>query len=229
MPKTPHFTPELPTFLRQLKRNNNRDWFAANKKRYEEVVRDPMLQFIKDVAPKLKKISPQFVADPKTVGGSLFRIYRDTRFSRDKSPYKTWAAMQFRHRKGKDVHAPGFYLHIEPDNVFTGVGIWHPDSDTLSKIREAIAEKPPAWKRAIGAKTFKSKYELVGESLKRAPKGYDPEHPLIDDLKRKDFIAVANFNPKDLIRADFIDRFAQTAATATPFMKFLTGAVGVRW
>ena len=94
MPKTPHLTPGLPTFLRQLKRNNNRDWFAANKKRYEEVVRDPMIQFIKDFAPKLKKISPQFVADPRTVGGSLFRIYRDTRFSRDKSPYKTWASFR---------------------------------------------------------------------------------------------------------------------------------------
>lgn len=229
MAKTPHFTPELFKFLLQLKRNNNREWFSANKSRYEEIVRDPMIQFVTDFAPRLKRISSQFVADSKPVGGSIFRIYRDTRFSRDKSPYKTWAAMQFRHKKGKDVHAPGFYLHLEPESVFTGVGVWHPDGSTLSKIRDAIVKKPPAWKRAIEAKSFTTKFELAGDSLKRAPKGYDPEHPLIDHLRRKDFIAVAYFKPTDIVRADFLDRFSRTVTAATPFMKFLTSAVGVRW
>ena len=186
MSKHSYFSPELFRFLRQLKKNNRRDWFAANKPRYEREVRDPLLGFITDFGPRLSKISSHFVADPRPAGGSMFRIYRDTRFAKDKSPYKIMAAAQFRHQDGKDVHAPGFYLHLEPGNVFVGTGIYHPDNRTPTKVRDAIIEHPDRWRRIVTARAFKENWTLGGGSLKKPPRGYDPEHPFIEDLKRKD-------------------------------------------
>ena len=126
-------------FLRQLQKNNNREWFNANKQRYEDSIRTPALSLIEHIGPEIaEKLSPHFVAIPKKVGGSLMRVYRDTRFAKDKTPYKTNIGIQFRHELGKDVHAPGFYLHIEPGNCFIGTGIWRPESLFLNKIREFI-------------------------------------------------------------------------------------------
>ncbi len=220
-------TPQLLTFLKQLKKNNNREWFQKNKDSYERDVREPLLRFVEAFEPRLEKISPHFVADARKTGGSLFRIYRDTRFSRDKSPYKTYVGIQFRHERAKDVHAPGFYLHIQPKEAFLGVGIWHPDSDTLKLLRDAIVENPAKWKRAKSAKAFTEQFELAGDSLKRAPKGYDPDHALIEDLRRKDFIAVTNLNERDLTAKNFLDRFAKTCTVAKPFMRYLAEAVGL--
>ncbi len=184
MAKTPNFSPTFLQFLTDLGANNNREWFAENKGRFEAEVKAPLLNFISDFGPKLEGISEHFVADPRGNGGSMFRIYRDTRFSKDKTPYKTNAAAQFRHIAGKDVHAPGFYLHIEPTEVFAGCGIWRPDSTALKKIRDAICDDPAAWKKVINRKAFKDRFKLGGASLKRPPRGYDPEHALIEDLKR---------------------------------------------
>ena len=124
MTTEPYFGPELFAFLRALDKNNNREWFQANKKRFERDVRDPMLRFIADFGSQLDKISTRFVADPRPNGGSLFRIYRDVRFSKDKRPYKTNVGAHFRHQAGKDAHAPGFYFHMEPGEVFGGSGIY---------------------------------------------------------------------------------------------------------
>src|SRR5688572_4758258 len=118
-----YFTPATFRFLRELARHNERDWFNTNKARFVSDVQEPALQFIADFAPKLEKLSPHFVADPRPQGGSLFRIYRDTRFSKDKTPYKTHVAMRFNHEAGPDVHAPGFYIHIEPGSSYAGVGL----------------------------------------------------------------------------------------------------------
>ena len=150
MPPSQKLHRSLLGFIEELSRNNKREWFQANKERYVAEVRDPLLGFIEAFAPKLRGISPHYVADARPNGGSLFRIYRDTRFSKDKTPYKTWGAVQFRHERGKDVHAPGFYLHVQPGNVFMGAGLWHPDAPTLANIREAIVEGPANWNRAIG-------------------------------------------------------------------------------
>jgi uncharacterized protein (TIGR02453 family) len=229
MAQTGHITPELFTFFRELKENNNRDWFEANRQRYETHVREPLLQFIADFGIRLAEISPHYVADARRSGGSLFRINRDVRFSKDKSPYKTAAGIQFRHESGKDVHAPGFYLHLEPDQVFVGVGLWQPDPKTLSRIRDAIVEKPDLWTGAVSNEAFRSTFTLGGESLARAPKGYDPEHPLIEALKRKDFIASTQFSEADACRPDFIDCFSDCCRKATPFMQFLTNSVGLPW
>ena len=145
----PYFTPATLTFLSQLARHNDRTWFKANQHRYEEHVRGPALRFILDAAPHLQRVSPHLVADPRPVGGSLFRIQRDVRFAADKRPYKTHLGIQFRHDAGKDVHAPGLYLHIEPGNVFVACGVWHPDAAALLRIRTAIAATPLRWKRVL--------------------------------------------------------------------------------
>jgi len=167
------------------------------------------------------------VADPRPVGGSIFRIHRDVRFSKDKDPYKTQAAMHFRHSVGKEMHEPGFYLHLEPGEVFAGVGMWHPDSRTLGMVRDAIATKPAGWKRIMSDDGFSAQYRLGGDSLKRPPKGYDPDLPLIEDLKRKDFIASKDFTMEDTCAPDFIDRYADACRGAAPFMEFLTRAIGL--
>jgi len=226
---TTYITPELFVFFRELKENNNRDWFQANKRRYEKQVREPLLQFIVDFGLRLPEISRHYVADARKSGGSLFRIYRDVRFSKDKTPYKTGAGIQFRHEVAKDVHAPGFYLHLEPDNVFIGGGIWHPDNKTLGKIRDAIVENPEKWEAAIGNKEFTSTFVLGGDSLKREPKGYDPEHPLIEDLKRKDFVASIELSEQDVCQPDFIDQYTEMCKKQAPFIRFLTEAVGLAW
>jgi uncharacterized protein (TIGR02453 family) len=222
-----HFHPPMFDFLRQLARNNNRDWFNANKQRYEQDVKRPALRFIEEFAPHLAKISRNFVADTRPVGGSLFRIYRDTRFSRDKRPYKTAVGIQFRHRQAKDVHAPGFYLHLEPGNVFAGAGIWHPGGSTLKMLRDTIVEHPTRWKRVTRAKPFAEWFALSGDSLKRAPRGYDPEHPLLDDLKRRDLVGFTELDEGVATADGFLQEYARICRAAGPFVKFLCEAVAV--
>ena len=229
MTEQTYINPELFEFFRELKENNNREWFQVNKQRYESQVREPLLNFITDFGIRLPEISPHFVADARRSGGSLFRINRDIRFSKDKSPYKTAAGVQFRHESGKDVHAPGFYLHLEPDSIFAGVGIWHPDTKTLGKIRDAIVDKPDRWQGILTESAFTEVYTLGGDSLKRAPKGYDPDHPLIEDLRRKDFIASTSFSEDEACAPGFMDRYAESCRRAAPFMEFLTTSLGLPW
>ena len=214
-------------FLRELKDNNERPWFEANKARYRAEVQGPMLDFIQAFAAPLAEISPHFRADPRANGGSLFRIYRDTRFSKDKTPYKTNVGAHFRHEAGKDAHAPGFYLHLEPGMCFAGCGVWHPDSPTLGRIRDALVERPEEWTRITTGDAFCRTFRLAGEALKRPPRGYDPEHPLIEDLKRKDFVVIADIPEEDAVRPDFIDRFAAVARAGGAFTAFLCRAVDV--
>jgi uncharacterized protein (TIGR02453 family) len=226
MNRVRHFSPSLFEFLTELKENNTREWFHDHKDLYIAVVQEPLLRFISDFADRLHAISPNFVADPRPSGGSMFRIYRDVRFSKDKSPYKTHAAAQFRHRVGRDVHAPGFYLHLEPGNVFVGAGIWHPDRETLTGIRDAIVDDPSRWSSLVTDPGFTEHHRLGGESLKRPPRGYDPEHELIDDLKRKDFTCFEEFTQAAACKPGFIDRIDASYLAAGPFVQFLTEAVG---
>jgi uncharacterized protein (TIGR02453 family) len=229
MAQTRHFSPELFEFLAELKGNNTKEWFQDNKERYKSEVQEPLLAFISDFSDPLHAISPHFVADPRPSGGSMFRIYRDVRFSKDKSPYKTHAAAQFRHNTGKDAHAPGFYIHLEPETVFVGAGSWHPAPDALAGIRRAIVEHPRRWRTALADPQFIKHHALGGESLKRPPRGFDPDHPLIDDLKRKDFICVEEFTQAAACKAGFIDRIEASCRAAGPFVRFLTEAVGQKF
>lgn len=226
MPRA-HFRPALFRFLAELGRNNRRDWFQANAERYEEDVRQPCLRFVADFGRPLEKISARFVAEPRKAGGSLFRIHRDVRFARDKSPYKTFAGIQFRHEDARDAHAPGFYLHLAPGECFAAVGTWHPDPEHARAIREAIVADPAGWKRATrGRAATGAGYALAGEALKRPPRGFDPEHPLVEDLKRKDFYLSARLGQKDVTAPDFLARYTKLARAGAPLARFLCGAVG---
>ena len=221
------FPPSLFQFLSELKANNNKDWFEANRQRYEDEVRGPALAYITAMKKPIEKISPHFRVEAKKMGGSLMRIFRDTRFSKDKSPYKTNVGIHFRHAAGCDVHAPGFYLHIEPDEVFFGAGTWHPAGDSLLAIRTAIDKRRQDWVKARDAKAFRAQFELTGESLKRAPKGFEADHPLIEDLKRKDFIAVRTIDPGLISAPDFVRESAKAFRNSRLLMAFLCGAIGV--
>jgi uncharacterized protein (TIGR02453 family) len=221
-----YFTEKTFRFLKDLEAHNEREWFQANKARYEEDLVGPALQFIVDFAGPLAKISPHFRADPKPVGGSLFRIYRDTRFSKDKSPYKTFAGLHFRHEAGKDAHTPGFYLHIQPGQCFAGAGLWHPDGKATQLVRERIDHRQKEWKSAVTGKRFRDVLELSGDQLKRAPRGFDPEHPLVDDLRRKDFVAVAMLTQKEVTGSGLMERFTTCAKAAAPLVRFLCEATG---
>ncbi|MCW8908413.1 MAG: DUF2461 domain-containing protein [Sedimenticola sp.] len=216
-------------FLRELRENNEKAWFQANKGRYEAQVREPALAFIEAMVPGLAEISPHFRASPKKVGGSLMRIYRDVRFSNDKTPYKTNIGIQFRHAQGRDVHAPGFYLHIAPDECFVAAGIWHPESRVLAAIRGFLDDNPAAWRRALEADGFKGHFALAGDSLKRPPRGYSADHPLIDDLKRKDFIAVKSIEPAAIQGPELVPETLRAYRHSDDFMRYLCTAIGVNY
>jgi uncharacterized protein (TIGR02453 family) len=215
------FSPELFAFLADLRANNDRDWFEANKERYETHVLEPALEFVEEFGPRLERISPHFEAIPKRTGGSVFRIYRDTRFSKDKSPYKTTAGIFFRHERARDVQTPGFYLHLAPGDCFAGAGIWHPDGKALKRIRDAIVADPDGWTEA------KRGQEVIGDSLTRPPAGFDRDHPLIDDIKRKDFAALTRFDQRDTTHPGFVDDYARACEGALPLMRFLCRALDV--
>jgi len=220
------FTQNTFRFLDELAANNNKTWFAANKHNYEQLVREPALDFIEEMDPLLAKFAPAFRAEPRKMGGSLMRVYRDTRFSRDKTPYKTNIGIQFRHQLGKDIHAPGFYVHIASDECFFAVGCWHPEAAALGGIRDLIVEKPEQWLAARDDKKFKAQWDLSGDSLSRPPRGYAADHPLITDLKRKDFIALAALSADEVSGRGLAKLAGKRFAATVPFMQFLCAGVG---
>ncbi len=219
-----YFTPQLFTFLEQLRRNNRRPWFQKHREDYETFARQPSLRFITDLRLRMREISPWLVADPKPNGGSLFRIYRDIRFSKDKRPYKWHIGMNFRHAATSEtVHGPGLYLHLEPGECFIAGGVWHPDRRTLARMRDAIATNPEQWTKA------KRGLELGGDSLLRPPRGYEANHPLIEDLKRKDLITRLELSQAQVCGTKFMDDFLQRAGKMAPLLSFLSEAVKLRF
>jgi uncharacterized protein (TIGR02453 family) len=225
----PGFPKDFFAFFRELKANNERAWFEDNKQRYRDSVQAPLSAFITAMAPRLAKVSKHFKADPRPNGGSMFRIYRDVRFSRDKRPYKEHAGVHFRHALGKDVHAPGFYMHFAPDEVFCGGGMWMPEPPALAKIRDAIVKKPPVYKAITADKGFKKMFDGLSteDKLTRPPRGYDPNHPLIEDIKKKSFFAMHESTVKAAQTSKYADEVAEAFKASTPLMKFLCNAQGV--
>lgn len=221
------FQPSLFEFLEQLRDHNRRPWFQANKSRYERDVLEPAMAFIRAFAPRLKRISPHFVASDRRVGGSLMRVYRDTRFAKDGEPYKTNVGIQFRHEQGRDVHAPGLYVHIAPDECFLAAGLWRPEPEPLALVRQAIVESPDRWRRARDDRAFRRHFTLEGDSLKRPPRGFPADHPCVEDLKRTDFIAVAELDEHDVLARNFLDAVAAAFAACRPLMRFLCRALKV--
>lgn len=226
--KTPSpFSPATFKFLKLLAQNNKREWFDANKDLYEGDVREPALAFIRQMEKSIGRISPRFTAIAKKSGGSLMRVHRDVRFSQDKRPYKTNVGIQFRHIAGKDVHAPGWYIHLEPGQCFLGAGIWHPDADSLRAIRSAIDSGPKNWKRVSTAKEFRSIWEPAGDSLKRPPRGYEENHPAITDIRRKDHIAVSKLTQAEIVGAGFAEEVTRRFRAAAPYVGWLTKTIGL--
>ncbi|PCI33881.1 MAG: TIGR02453 family protein [Alphaproteobacteria bacterium] len=218
-------------FFHDLKQNNTREWFADNKTRYQEKVVAPVSAFISAIAPRLRDISPHYNADPRPNKGSMFRIYRDVRFSKDKKPYKEHAAAQFRHRMGKDAHAPGFYVHLEADNILYGGGIWTPPSDALRQIRDRIVSKPEKWQAVIEDKALLEQFGGIrGDSLKRPPRDFSADAPHMTDLKRKSFFAMKTLQKSDIVgTAAFVDEVINSFEAAVPLMYFISDAVNVEF
>lgn len=221
---TNQFDQDCLTFLNHLATNNNRDWFKANQMEYEEKVRTPALKFIEAMAPHIHHLSPRLTAVAKKVGGSLMRPQRDARFSADKTPYKVNVGIQFRHFQGKDVHAPGFYLHIANDTCFIAAGIWHPDGKTLTQIRSCIDDNPNGYKQAL-RQLMEAGFTMEGSRLIRPPKGFDKNHPMIDELKRKDFIAIKPISTERLCSENFDVWCNEQFSQVNPLMAYLCFAL----
>lgn len=214
-------------FLKKLKKNNNRDWFAEHRDEYERKVRDPAVELVSRLQKPLARSAPMLHVVPKAHNGSVMRIYRDTRFSKNKQPYKTNVGISLRHQAGKDVHAPGVYIHLDPDECFIGAGCWRPESGVLAAIRAMIDADPKAWKRTRDNKAFREHFEFVGESLKTAPRDYPKDHPLIEDLRRKDFIAIAPISEAEMTGNRIVELLLDRIKRAKPLMRFLCDAIDV--
>jgi uncharacterized protein (TIGR02453 family) len=226
---TRYFSKRSFAFLAALAENNDRLWFDEHRQEYEDQVRAPALAFIADMAEVLPSISPHFRAVPKKVGGSLMRVQRNLRFSRDKTPYKTNVGIQFRHELGKDVHAPGFYVHVAPGECFVAAGLWRPEPEVLFRIRQAITEQGEAWTAARDQRNFRRDFVLSGEALANAPRGFAKDHPLAADLKRKDFIGLAPLTQAQVVSGEFLPLAAERFRAAAPLMRFLCEALALRF
>jgi uncharacterized protein (TIGR02453 family) len=214
---------EAQRFLFQLSMNNDRAWFKANEANYESAVREPVRAFIRDMAAPLATVSSHLVADDRKVGGSMMRIQRDVRFSNDKSPYKTHVGIQFRHTVGKDIHAPGVYVHIGPDEVFLGVGMWMPEAEPLRALREAVRDRLPAWQKALAA-AERAGFTQHRDALTRVPKGFDKADPAAEELKRRSFIATFRLDDVEVLEPTAI---GARVKQGSDYMSFLCAAVGL--
>ncbi len=220
-------SPKLFKFLRELSRHNNREWFTENKSRYENEVKHPAVELVRQLAGPLARVAPMLEAIAKGHGGSVMRIYRDTRFSKDKTPYKTNVGISIRHQAAKDIHAPGVYVHLDPKECFIGAGCWRPESKVLSAIRAAIDEDPKAWTKTRDNKRFGEKFDLAGERLKTAPRDYPKDHPMIEDLRRIDFIGIAPLTPGEITGSEVVQILIDHVKRAKPLMQFLCDSIDV--
>jgi uncharacterized protein (TIGR02453 family) len=209
-------------FFKQLKQNNNREWFNAHKAEYEEFVKMPMQSMIASLQPSMARLAPEIEVHPKR---NMFRIYRDIRFSKNKLPYKTHMAAVF-HRKGHWEESAGYYVHIEPGGVYVGGGVYMPDSQQLKKIRRAIAERADEFLDIVNDRTFKKKFKtLEGEKLLRNPIGFPSDHPMIEWLKYKQFYTGVEWNEKECYTPKLIDKVLVVYKDLLPMIRFLNNAL----
>lgn len=218
------FPKEGIAFLRRLKRNNNREWFTRHKTEYEDLVKAPMQSLVAALRPHFERFAPEYELNPRT---AIFRIYRDTRFSSDKTPYKTHVAAHFVLRGApKGFIGSGYYLEVEPGGAYAGAGIYMPESDQLKKIRAAIDRRPKEFLAVVQAPAFKRRFRtLDGNRLQRMPKGYDDGHPMGEWLKLKQFFAGESMPVATAQRASFARDVASICETLTPLVRFLNDAL----
>jgi uncharacterized protein (TIGR02453 family) len=222
----PGFSVEMVQFFQKLKRNNRREWFQPRKHLFEQHAKDPMLELVAAINAELIKFAPAFVTDPKK---ALFRIYRDTRFSGDKTPYKTHIAASFSRRAPEHLGHGGFYFSVSGDEIEVAGGIYHPSPETMLAVRTHIAKNHEELRRILADRKVRRLLgDLQGAELTRAPKGFDPAHPAVDLIKKKDWIldvyldAGLATTPK--LQGEIVDRFRAMA----PFIEFLNRAIPAR-
>ncbi len=223
------FPPEAFTFFRGLKNNNNKKWFDGHKSMYEEAVKEPMIRFIMNMGEELYRFAPNFIADPR-MNGSLYRIYRDTRFSKNKEPYKTHSAATFWHADGRKHNCAGYYFHFNDREFMIGGGIYMPETMNLSKIRRYIAARPEEFRDIITERQFKKNFgEIWGESLSRPPKGFPKDHPMIQYVKMKQYLVLVEGKvQRDIFQTRKIfDYTVSLFQSMTPFIAFLNRGIGL--
>ncbi len=210
-------------FMTRLKKNNNRPWFQKHKTEYEESVRFPMQCLIASLAQQMTEVAPEFSFDPKH---SIFRIYRDVRFSNNKAPYKTNVAASFELRGKKNpTQTPGFYLGIEPGEIFVGGGLYMPTGPQLKAIRSSLAQRSQEFLDLVGDRSFKRRFGgILGEKLQKAPLGYPKDHPMIEYLRFKQWFIGVEWGHTESYSPKFVDRVAAVFADAMPFMRWLLRA-----
>jgi uncharacterized protein (TIGR02453 family) len=219
MPPIRYFDSDFFRFLEQLRRHNRRPWFLKHKQQYESLVHQPCLRFIADFALPLETLSPHLVASPR----SLFRVYRDTRFSADKRPYKTHVGMRFSHA-GRDVHSPGYYLHLEPGECFTAAGLWHPEPATLLRVRNAIVSRPEEWRKVRHLLNWDDAGKLT-----RPPRGFPAEHEFVEDLKLRDLGSSVEFTQRQVCGPKFMQELVAACRHMAPLVAFLSRALGLKF
>jgi len=205
------------SFLKDLKANNNREWFQENKERYQAQY-DVAAQFAEDLLQRMKQVD-----NIETVSGkkSLFRIHKDVRFSKDKSPYKINIGGSF--TRATNYLRGGYYFHIEPGNCFLGGGFWGPSADDLKHIRNQIAADPAPLRKILASKEFKSVFgKLEGEQLKTAPKGFDKDHPAIDLINYKQFLLVRRFTDKEAQSENYLNQVVATFQAMRQFFDYMS-------
>ncbi|WP_140718706.1 DUF2461 domain-containing protein [Pseudomonas sp. Hp2] len=227
---TTYFTDASFKFLRGLARHNDKTWFNAHKAQYEEHVRQPFLRLLTDLQPALAGVSEHFRADPRSQGGSLFRIYRDARFSNDKSPYKSWQGARLFHARRREVPAPSFYLHLQPGESFVGAGIWHPEPEVQRRIRQFIFDNPGSWKAAAHAPKLRRKFELAQEEkMVRPPRGFPADFEFLDDLKQRNWVMWRPLDDVTMTGPRLRQTVAADLATLGPFVDYLCAALDLEF
>ncbi len=225
-----YFTANSLKFLRGLARHNEREWFLAHKANYEKHVRAPFQRLLTDLQPAVAAISPHYRSEPKTVGGSMFRIQRDTRFASDKAPYKPWQGARIYHERRKQVAAPSFYLHLQPGASFIGAGLWHPETHTQRRVRQFIFDNPGAWARVAHDKKLRQRFDLASsDMLVRPPPGFPADFAYIDDLRHRNFALTTALDDDQVTSAALLKTIEKDLVRLSPFVDYLCAALDLEF
>ncbi|MDQ3288699.1 MAG: DUF2461 domain-containing protein [Pseudomonadota bacterium] len=217
-------------FLRALARNNSREWFHENKADYEKHVRVPFQRLLGDLQPLLANVSTHYRSEPASVGGSLFRIHRDTRFAHDKTPYKSWQGARLFHERRREVESPSFHIHLQPGKCFVGAGLWHPQPDTLRRIRHFVLDNPEGWRTAAHQPAFRRRYQMDdSQMLVRAPRGFPQEFEFVEDLRRRNFVAIRSLEDDVLTGSQLLASLGRDLQGMAPFVDYLCAALDLEF
>ena len=228
------FRPAALTFLRNLAKHNRKEWFEDHRGDYETQIKAPMLAFIEEMDVRLATIVPEIIGSPRK---SMFRIHRDVRFSKDKSPYKTHAACWFYHRDagnsvgGEAAHGgAGFYFHFDAKKAFCGGGIWMPPRPALQRIRQSLADDAEGFEDIVLSRSFKQRFGVLDTDamLTRTPRGFDPEHRAANWLRHQSFTAGRELTREELLSPKLPDVVAKQFKAMVPFVRWLNDALGLK-